>query len=77
MTDALVILREELEVKTIEVSDETYEALEKRRAIYDVPTFDEVIAIMLVKQYQVPLLIHMEWCKWCAENVSDEELKSN
>ena len=24
--------------------------------------------------YEVPLPIHIQWCAWCAENVSDEEL---
>ena len=26
-------------------------------------------------EYQQPIHIHMQWCKWCSENISDEELE--
>jgi hypothetical protein len=30
---------------------------------------------MTIDRYTVPLLVHMEWCAWCGENVSDEEIE--
>ncbi len=29
---------------------------------------------MLVDEYEVPLPIHAEWCTWCDEHYTDEEL---
>jgi len=25
--------------------------------------------VTMAPVYEVPLLVHMQWCKWCAENV--------
>ena len=25
-----------------------------------------------IPQYAVPINVHMQWCEWCAENVTDE-----
>jgi hypothetical protein len=27
-----------------------------------------------IPEYEVPLPIHMQWCKWCDENVTDAEI---
>lgn len=29
---------------------------------------------MTVNRYDVPLIVHAEWCSWCNENVTDEML---
>ncbi len=28
---------------------------------------------MVVRRFAVPLPIHMAWCFWCSENISDED----
>jgi hypothetical protein len=25
-------------------------------------------------EYHVPLPVHMQWCKWCSENITDAEI---
>ena len=29
----------------------------------------DCLGLIQVPEYEVPLPIHMEWCKWCSENV--------
>ena len=29
---------------------------------------------MTIKRYDVPLYVHMLWCAWCSNNVTEEEL---
>jgi hypothetical protein len=28
-----------------------------------------------VPEFQQPLPVHIQWCKWCSENVTEEELE--
>lgn len=32
-------------------------------------------ATLTTYRYSVPLDVHMQWCAWCSENVSDEMLE--
>lgn len=29
-----------------------------------------------IKRYCVPLNVHMQWCEWCDENVTDDEIEN-
>lgn len=29
-----------------------------------------------VTRYSVPMPVHMAWCAWCAENVTDEDIQA-
>lgn len=29
-----------------------------------------------VVEFQVPVPVHMQWCKWCSENITDEDLEN-
>ena len=31
---------------------------------------------IVIDDYSVPLPVHMQWCQWCDENISDAELNS-
>ena len=28
-----------------------------------------------VPEFQQPITVHMQWCKWCSENITKEELE--
>ncbi|MBA4267848.1 MAG: hypothetical protein C0447_00260 [Methylobacterium sp.] len=30
---------------------------------------------LTVDRYAVPLIVHMAWCAWCGENVSDADIE--
>lgn len=32
----------------------------------------DVFGMIRVPVYEVPLLVHAQWCQWCSENVSDD-----
>jgi hypothetical protein len=33
----------------------------------------DALGVIKLPVYEVPLPIHMQWCQWASENVSDEE----
>lgn len=57
------------------VPKKTIDALKRKGLIEDAGRFNAggpgAMAIWITR-YQVPIHIHMEWCKWCSENVGEE-----
>ena len=58
----------------------TFKALERKGLIQRTP--DKVLGAdgfgaISIPQYQQPILVHMQWCAWCSENISDEELEAS
>lgn len=36
----------------------------------------DAFGLVKVPVYEVPIHAHMQWCAWCAENVSDKEINN-
>lgn len=52
------------------INSKTADALIKKGLI---ERHEEKRGVLKIYRYQVPIPIHMEWCKWCSENIKDEE----
>lgn len=51
----------------------TIDALLKAGVIEHGPkeTRQDALGVYQIPSFVVPLLVHMQWCEWCSENVGD------
>lgn len=59
-------------------SPKTFEALLKKGLIEicGFKIFRDRCGEFKIPEFQQPLPVHYQWCTWCGENVSDEELEN-
>lgn len=53
----------------------TYQKLLAKRLIERLPdkvVGKDIFGPIRLPDYQVPLPVHIQWCQWCDENVTDE-----
>jgi hypothetical protein len=59
--------------KDLSHNSKTLDSLEKKGLIESYEQSLNGSIPCIIKRYEVPINIHMQWCKWCSENYTEED----